>query len=191
MQGGRQPRRKILSGCSRQVRYHYPLPTITLCRLITISGSNLIISKSGKGAEAVQMSWAYIQNLIILINLSFMTSCDGTPGCVMFTVFRDKCYLKRFVAAPVSRVPIDGRPFTLYAKNCGTSGKICCFGTSCEGTLVCASGTCVDTNANVAVQSSCGLKGEKCCGAFGDCDEGMVCDNFLEKNMTNTCNVPG
>lgn len=110
--------------------------------------------------------------------------CDGTPGCVMFTVYNGKCYLKRLVAAPIKK---DG--FTLYARGCGTSGKQCCFGTSCAGNLTCASGTCIDTKANVAVQSSCGTLGEECCGFYGDCDEELVCKegNFLEKSLTKKC----
>ena len=96
--------------------------------------------------------------------------CEGTPGCDMFTVYNGTCYLKRFVSAPVRRAAC-----TLYARGCGKAGGRCCFGTSCEGSLSCASGTCVDVNADVAVQSSCGVRGGACCGFYKDCDEDLQC----------------
>jgi hypothetical protein len=117
--------------------------------------------------------------VVVARNSSCEKSCDNTRGCEVFTVFRGKCYLKRLVAAPVSRLPIGRDAFTLFAQNCGTPGKQCCFGTSCDGALACASGTCIDTSANVVDQSdlTCGTPGQQCCGIAGDCDEDLICQH--------------
>ena len=52
---------------------------------------------------------------------------------------------------------------------CGSEGEVCCAGNSCNGNLVCSSGTC-----QAAVV--CGSEGEVCCTG-NSCDESLVCSS--------------
>ena len=60
---------------------------------------------------------------------------------------------------------------------CGSEGQVCCAGNSCDGNLVCSSGTC-----QAAV--ICGSEGQVCCTSGTECVSGLLC------GTSDRCEVP-